>query len=504
MLIHGGGGVGQTPDYWGNDYFDDTYLHNGEREKFSGYCTDVGSKPPKSSSSKTATSRSLRTSPPTRRTRPYLVDEKYAEPYRKLGVPSPRAEFYGMIANIDENVARLDATLTRLGLAENTILIFTTDNGTAAGMRGKDGFNAGLRGTKGSEYEGGHRVPCFIRWPAGHLAGTAVVAAPTAHIDILPTLIELCQLKTPANVRFDGVSLVPLLKGSAETLNRTLFVHSQRIDHPEKWRQCAVMTDQWRLVDGKELYEIGPDLGQNDDVAAKHPDVVEKLRGEYEKWWDDISTRFDEYVPHRTGLAARKSHHAHLPRLARADRTNSLDARLIEKSPIANGFWAVDIVRDGKYEITLRDRPAYATPHPLPAGTRDRGGQSGIAAGNSRKRGVGDIHPATQSRSRHAANVDRPPQQQIPRLILRRCEAHRVVGVQPRMARDDSDEEMSLRNAGREEIQIQLFLASWFPHKKICVICEICGCICFTWRLTRAQVEAGGFFVVADEQQPAA
>ena len=273
-----------------------------------------------------------------------------------------------MIANIDENVARLDATLTRLGLAENTILIFTTDNGTAAGMRGKDGFNAGLRGTKGSEYEGGHRVPCFIRWPAGHFQESAVIAAPTAHIDILPTLIELCQLKTPANVRFDGVSLVPLLKGSAETLNRTLFVHSQRIDNPEKWRQCAVMTDRWRLVDGKELYEIGPDLGQNDDVAAKHPDVVEKLRGEYEKWWDDISTRFDEYVrielgsPHENPTTL-TCHDWHAP-IEQIPWTHEL----IAKSPIANGFWAVDIVRDGKYEITLRDRPAYATPHPLPAG----------------------------------------------------------------------------------------------------------------------------------------
>ncbi|MEX2287454.1 MAG: arylsulfatase [Planctomycetaceae bacterium] len=365
VLIHGGGGVGQTPDYWGNDYFDDTYLHNGQYEKFSGYCTDVWFKAAEKFVEQNRDRPFFAYIAPNAPHAPYLVDKKYSAPFRNAGLPSPLAEFYGMIANIDENMARLESTLVRLGMVENTILIFTTDNGTAAG---NDGFNVGWRGMKGSEYEGGHRVPCFIRWPAGHFNGDGAVGSLTAHVDFLPTLIDLCRLKRPANVQFDGVSLVPLFNAPVEkTLGRTLFVHSQRIENPEKWRQCAVMTDHWRLVNGKELFEMGPDLEQTHDVALLHPDVMRQLRGEYEKWWADISTRFDEYVRIELGSpqanpTSLTCHDWHAP-IEQIPWTH----QLIEKSPNANGFWAVDVLRDGRYEITLRDRPAYVA-HRLPAG----------------------------------------------------------------------------------------------------------------------------------------
>ncbi len=169
VLVHGGGGVGQTPDYWGNRYFDDAYWHNGVPEKQKGYCTDVWFE---------AALRFIETN----RDRPffayiatnaphspYNVAEKYSGLY--AGKDVPNANFYGMITNIDENVGRLQSKLKALGLEENTILIFMTDNGTAAGFQGKRAFNAGMRGNKGSEYDGGHRVPCFIRWPAGGLGG---------------------------------------------------------------------------------------------------------------------------------------------------------------------------------------------------------------------------------------------------------------------------------------------------------------------------------------------
>ncbi|GAG45776.1 unnamed protein product, partial [marine sediment metagenome] len=114
----------------------------------------------------------------------------------------------------------------------------------------------------GSEYEGGHRVPCFIRWPDGSLTGGSDIDRLTAHVDILPTLIELCGLKRPRGVKFDGDSLVQLLKGREMNWpDRTLITDSQRIEHPEKWRKSAVMTDRWRLINGKELYDIKADPG---------------------------------------------------------------------------------------------------------------------------------------------------------------------------------------------------------------------------------------------------
>src|SRR5262249_4350820 len=162
-------------------------------------------------------------------------------------------------------------------------------NGTAIGFEPKTGrgFNAGMRGFKGSEYDGGHRVPCFIRWP-GKLTGGKDVASITAHIDILPTLLDLCGRPRPHKTAFDGTSLPPLIGGAGTWPARNLIVHSQRIDHPEKWRKCAVMTDRWRLVNGRELYDMTVDPGQKTDVAGEHADLVAALRQQYERWWADI------------------------------------------------------------------------------------------------------------------------------------------------------------------------------------------------------------------------
>jgi arylsulfatase A-like enzyme len=387
-LVHGGGGVGQTPDYFGNDYFDDTYWHNGRTKKFSGYCTDVffdGAL----KFIETNKSRPFFVYLPTNAAHgPFLVAKKYSDPYKKLGVPSPRAEFYGMITNIDENVARLRKRLTELGLAENTILIFTTDNGTAAGLargrRGKkkrkakpaagkltelqrqirNGFNAGMRGTKGSEYDGGHRVPFFVRWPKGRIGGGRDVNYIAAHIDVMPTLAELCELKLPTNLHLDGVNLAGRLSGRKQKRKwpaRTLFVHSQRVEHPQKWRKAAVMTDRWRFVtDGKrrELFDMKADPGQRTDVKEKHPDVAKKLSAAYEKWYADIGTRFKDYVRITIG-----SPHENHSRLTCHDwHTNDKPVpwhqNSIRSDQRANGFWAIHVARAGTYEFTLRTRPA--------------------------------------------------------------------------------------------------------------------------------------------------
>src|SRR5262249_16748730 len=120
------------------------------------------------------------------------------------------ARVYAMVTNIDTNVGRILGALTDRGLAGNTIVIFMTDNGPA-----KIRFNAGLRGYKGTVYEGGIRVPCYIRWP-GHFAPGSVVDRMAAHIDMFPTLLEACQVAVPANLKLDGKSLMPLLRGETK------------------------------------------------------------------------------------------------------------------------------------------------------------------------------------------------------------------------------------------------------------------------------------------------
>ncbi|GIW82746.1 MAG: hypothetical protein KatS3mg105_4553 [Gemmatales bacterium] len=246
VVIHGGGGVGQTPDFWGNDYFDDTYFKIDRWHPFKGYCTDVWFDEALKFIETNKDKPFFAYIPTNAPHGPYRVADKYAEPYRKKGVPAPMANFYGMITNIDENLAKLRRKLDDLGLSDNTLLIFTTDNGTAAGVAKQKkaqwaGFNAGMRGQKGSEYDGGHRVPCFFYWPKGGLDQGKDVDVLAAHIDMLPTLVDLCQLKKPDGPPIDGVSLKAALYGQKHHLeNRTLFVHSQRIQHPEKWRKCAV------------------------------------------------------------------------------------------------------------------------------------------------------------------------------------------------------------------------------------------------------------------------
>jgi len=344
VLVHGGGGVGQTPDYFGNDYFDDTYFHNGRPEKQSGFCTDVWFDAAMKFIEANKDRPFFAYIPTNAAHGPYRAPEKYLKMYAGKRVS---AGFYGMITNIDDNMARLRDKLKQLGLEENTILIFTTDNGTAAGSSGP------FRGRKGSEYDGGHRVPMFIYWPAGGLTGGRDCDRLTAHLDMLPTLIDLCGLKRPKNVKFDGAGIAALLRGNDKNWpDRKLVVESQRIDHPQKWRKSAVMTDRWRLVNGKELYDVQADPGQKNNVAAEHPQVVRELVDHYEAWWQGVSKRHGEYCRIVLGneaenpatLTCHDWHCANVP-------WNQGHIRGGTKS---NGFWAVEVERTGKYEIELR------------------------------------------------------------------------------------------------------------------------------------------------------
>ena len=367
-FYHGGGGVGQGPDYWGNDYFDDTYFRNGTPEKVTGYCTDVWFRDALRFIEENRHRPFfvyLSTNAPHG---PYLVDEKYWKPYAEKGVPESMARFYGMITNIDENMGELTSKLEAWGLEENTILIFMTDNGSSAGAgrRRKEpgtwgGFNAGMRAGKGSEYDGGHRVPLFVRWPKGKIGGGRDVEQLTAHVDVLPTLAELCGLKRPDGPTLDGKSLAPLLRGDGGTWpERTLFVHSQRIPYPEKWRKCAVMTERWRLVNGAELYDIQADPGQKDDVAGEHAEVVQRLRAAYEGWWKSLSVVFDDFVSIGIGSDAEPvtrlvPHDWHPPSQAQSPWNQGH----IRSGLVANGFWVIDVTRPGKYQFELRRWPDH-------------------------------------------------------------------------------------------------------------------------------------------------
>jgi len=377
-VVFSGGGIGQTPDHWGNDYYDDTYLHNGVPERYTGYCTDVFfAEAVKFIAADTSRPffAYIATNVPHS---PYIVPERYRLPYAERGVPRPMDSFYGMIENMDENLGRLRAGLQALGVDNNTLLIFATDNGTAAGIvngaipsgtgapesnpSGWHGFNAGMRGIKASEYDGGHRVPCFWRWPAGGIGGGREVVPLTAHFDVLPTLIDLCAITPPTGAEFDGCSLAPLLRGTAvKWPERTLFVHRQRAEIPPKWTASAVMTDRWRYNNGGELYEIQRDPGQMTNVAAQHPAVVAELRSRYETWWNSLAPAMARYAfivvgSEKADPVRLSCHDWH----AEDQKDIPWNQTQIQVAPWANGYWMIEVARTGRFEVTLRQQPAEA------------------------------------------------------------------------------------------------------------------------------------------------
>ena len=354
-LVHKGGGVGNTQDYWGNDYFDDTYFRNGRAEKFEGYCTDIwfdGALQFIEANKDRPFFCYLTTNAPHS---PFRVPPEYSQPYKDQGLKESLANFFGMIASIDENFGRLSAKLDELGLAENTIFIFMTDNGATSAGRRQGDFNAGMRGWKGSHYDGGHRVPCFIRWPERGLSGGRDVDRIAANVDLLPTLIELCHLEQPEGVAPDGMSIVPLLFGQAtDWPDRTFVVDNQRIDYLAKNRRPAVMTDRWRLVNGHELYDIEQDPGQRRDVAREYPEVVQRLQAEYETWWASVSAHADEYPrivigSDQENLTVLSSHDIH--------GEVTWNQNQVRAGKRCDGFWAIDVARDGEYEFALRRWP---------------------------------------------------------------------------------------------------------------------------------------------------
>ena len=360
VVAHRGGGVGQTPDFWGNNYFDDTYFHNSKPVQHDGYCTDIwfdeAAKFIETNKDQPFFAYIATNAPHS----PYLVAERYRKLYEdNPDIPEPA--FYGMITNIDENFGRLDSKLNELGIADNTILIFMTDNGSSGGCLLDDhshvirGYNAGMRGMKCSYYDGGHRVPFFIRWPDGNIEGGRDVGEMAFHVDLLPTVIDLCGLTAPDNVRFDGLSLADLLTGSTDTLpDRIQFLqYRQNTNPPEKWTN-AVITKQWRLIGGKELYDIKADPEQKNNIAEQHPDIVAKLRAAHETWWDEVSPLLDQYCPISLGNDSENPTRLDAMDVMGDVAWNQTHIVLAQKS---TGRWTVDVERTGEYTFSLRRWP---------------------------------------------------------------------------------------------------------------------------------------------------
>ena len=277
VFIHGAGGIGQTfpgscGDAPGNTYFNPAILHNGTFEKTHGYCTDVFFQQALRWIDRERSGRPpfFAYITPNAAHAPLQVPDDYFHRYRGK-VPDNVARFFGMIENIDDNFGALLGKLDEWGLANNTLVVFMTDNG---GTQGTTIFNAGMRGMKNTPYQGGTRVPSFWRWPAAFRGGRDVSTL-TAHIDVFPTLAEVAGAKLPADVQtqVEGRSLVNLLESQgAEFADRYLVTHCGRWRRGQaakaKFTQCSIRNGRFTLVNNTELYDLQKDPGERTNVLA--------------------------------------------------------------------------------------------------------------------------------------------------------------------------------------------------------------------------------------------
>jgi arylsulfatase A-like enzyme len=350
-LVHTSGGLCQTPDL-PNDYFNPKLWHNGKPVQPEGYCTDIFTDALirfiESSRGRSFFAYFSTNAPHT----PLIIGEEYSRPYEASGCDSGLAKIYGMLTNLDDNIGRVLNALDRLNLEKRTIVIFMSDNGPD-GIR----YNSGLRGQKQSVYEGGIRVPFFIRWPGQIDAGRRIDRV-AAHIDLFPTLLDICGIEIPQNLTIDGVSLLPLLGGSVnEWPDRFLFFQFHRGMTPRQYQNCAVRSQKYKLVSVHgmtqepksvlplleprfELYDLENDPGEKENIAGVKMQIVEKMRRAYDAWFEDMrQTR-----GFKPGVIIIGSEHENPVHLCRYQDSHYVDG-------IPTG-WPVRIV-EGKYKVSI-------------------------------------------------------------------------------------------------------------------------------------------------------
>jgi arylsulfatase A-like enzyme len=329
----------------GDSYFDPMLMRNGLPRKVPGYCSDI------------FTNAAIEFIENSRRQpffcylafnaphTPLQIHPSYVAPFQAMGLDANTAKVYGMVSNIDENVGKLLRQLQSLGIAQDTIVVFLTDNGPDLAR-----YNAGMRGTKRMVYQGGIRVPCFMRWPRLLRAGRKVDRI-AAHIDLVPTLLSACGAGKPAGLPLDGRSLMPLARGSrAPWPDRTLYFQWHRNDRPEAFRNSAARSQKYKLVDGSELYDLESDPAEKEDIAAAHPALVARMRRGYENWLSDVSSTRG-FAPLRIHLGTRHENPVTLTRQ---------DWHAARATWIGPGYWEVHVAGAGDYEIALRFTPPEA------------------------------------------------------------------------------------------------------------------------------------------------
>lgn len=384
-LVHRGGGIGQPSDPPGGEgkYTDPILFEDGVEKAMTGYCTDIYFDQAMRWIEQTAAERPFFAYIPTNAPHTPLQDvpqdlfEHYASMNlspdlfpEEIGHPLPDemnadalARIFAMITDIDQNVGRLFERLEALGLLENTLVLFMVDNGPNTRR-----FVGGYRGMKAEVYEGGIRSPLLAHWPA-HLSPGVASDRIAAHIDLTPTILDAAGIEAPADLRFDGRSLMPLLRRESTTWpDRRLFIQTHRGDAPVRYHQFAARSQRWKLLNASgfdrdslpgdpvfELYDLQNDPYELENVAAQFPDTLRNLIAAYDAWFDDVGhTRPDNYAPPRIVIDPSVENPTVLTRQDwRYPGTHGVNGWARD----ALGYWLVDVEQEGPYTLDVRFAP---------------------------------------------------------------------------------------------------------------------------------------------------
>ena len=363
-VYHRGGGLGQPSEPVGADqrYTNPVLFRNGEQFTAKGYCADIYFSEAiefinNSQDKKKPFFAYIASNTPHG---PYHdVPEKWLDYYKGLDLENSqfpqeeghqisgkddldtRARIYAMVSNLDENVGRLFGELDKMGLTENTVVIYMCDNGPN-GHR----YVKGFRGRKSNAWEGGVRSPFWAHWPKGFPAGT-VSDALSAHVDIFPTILELCEVDQPDGFPIDGQSMVNYLKGvKSEPKDRTVILQSHRGEEPALWENATVVTQQWKLVSNgnsgiQELFDLSKDPFALVNVSHAYPDVLNDLESQYQDWLEEMRRVTPMDLPIYVGTTFE-------PEVVLTSQDlKEIDARKKE------GEWRLKVVESGNYKIAF-------------------------------------------------------------------------------------------------------------------------------------------------------
>ena len=282
-------------------YFDAWFLHNDEEKQSSGYTSDYFTGQAVEFIDRNRENPFLCYVSFNVPHSPFQVPEKYFNKYRQEGLDSTLSSVYGMVENMDDNIGRLLEKLEELNIAENTIVIFFSDNGPNT-----DRYNGGMKGRKGSVDEGGVRVPFYIKWPGQIKPATTLQLA--QDIDIMPTLIGLCGLEYDPVKPLDGIDLSKIIKGKQKTFDRLIFSRQGN----QNLEECnsAVRNNNYRLVLTQKdtlLYNLKDDPGQLNDISSMEKATTLSLLDELVRHNMELISNYQSVTTIEAGFAGEGS-----------------------------------------------------------------------------------------------------------------------------------------------------------------------------------------------------